>query len=108
MLLLLFVMKNIILFLVLFCFIYFLYSQYVQVFVNVYQWQSILLNGYWKYIVDFYENGFYNYCYEFFENQENFGVGVFFINIKFKSKVDLIEYDFDKMDSLLVLLDWNI
>ena len=100
-------MKNITLFLVLFCSIHFLYSQHAQVLVNAYQRQSISLNGYWKYIVDPYENGFYNYRYEPFENQENPGAGAFFTNTKPKSKADLIEYDFDKMDSLLVPGDWN-
>ena len=65
------------------------------------------LNGYWNYIVDPYENGFYNYRYEPFENQKNPPKGAFFTNSKKQSKEDLIEYDFDKMDSLLVPGDWN-
>ena len=69
--------------------------------------ENTLLNGYWKYIVDPYENGFYNYRYEPFENQENPGNGAFFTNAKRKGKADLVEYDFDKMDSLKVPGDWN-
>lgn len=65
------------------------------------------LNGYWKYIVDPYENGFYNYRYEPFENQSHPGNGAFFNNAKRKSKADLVEYDFDEMDSLRVPGDWN-
>jgi len=65
------------------------------------------LDGYWKYIVDPYENGFYDYRYRPFENQPNPPAGAFFTNTKRKSKSDLIEYDFDKMDSLMVPGDWN-
>jgi len=65
------------------------------------------LNGYWKYIVDPYENGFYNYRYEPFEDQSNPGNGAFFTNAKRKNKADLVEYNFDKMDSLRVPGDWN-
>ncbi len=78
-----------------------------QVITNAYNRQATSLNGYWKYIVDPYENGFYNYRYEPFENQENPGNGAFFNNAKRKSKSDLVEYDFDKMDSLMVPGDWN-
>lgn len=74
---------------------------------NAYARPSTSLNGYWKYIVDPYENGFYNYRYEAFENWENPGNGAFFTNAKRKDKADLIEYDFDKMDSLMVPGDWN-
>lgn len=74
---------------------------------NTYNREAVSLNGYWKYIVDPYENGFYNYRYQPFENQSNPGNGAFFTNAKRKSKSDLVEYDFDKMDSLLVPGDWN-
>lgn len=74
---------------------------------NAYNRETTSLNGYWKYIVDPYENGFYNYRYEPFEKQENPGKGAFFTNSKRESKSDLVEYDFDKMDSILVPGDWN-
>ena len=74
---------------------------------NVYNRETKSLNGYWNYIVDPYENGFYNYRYEPFENQQNPGKGAFFTNAKPDNKSDLVEYDFDKMDSILVPGDWN-
>ena len=75
--------------------------------INVYNRPTTSLNGEWNYIVDPYENGFYNYRYEPFENQKNPGSGAFFTNSKAKTKSDLIEYDFDKMDRMLVPSDWN-
>lgn len=78
-----------------------------QIMVNAFNRKAISLNGYWKYIVDPYENGFYNYRHQPFENQKNPGNGAFFTNAKQKNKSDLIEYDFDKMDSLKVPGDWN-
>lgn len=74
---------------------------------NVYNRETTSLNGYWKYIVDPYENGFYNYRYEPFDEQENPEKGAFFTNAKPESKSDLVEYDFDKMDSLSIPGDWN-
>ncbi len=74
---------------------------------NVYNREVTDLDGYWKYIVDPYKNGFYNYRYEPFENQTNPGKGAFFTNAKREGKADLVEYDFDKMDSLKVPGDWN-
>ena len=58
------------------------------------------LNGKWNCIIDPYENGFYDYRYE--ESESGFGQ-----NLKPKSKSDLIEFDFDKSDSLKVPSDWN-
>ncbi len=75
--------------------------------INVYNRNTVSLNGQWKYIVDPYENGFYNYRYEPFENQPNPGNGAFFTNAKPSSPSDLIEYDFDLSDSLNVPGDWN-
>ncbi|MDA3861053.1 MAG: beta-glucuronidase, partial [Melioribacteraceae bacterium] len=70
--------------------------------INAYNRESKSLNGNWKYIVDPYENGYYNYRYEPFENQDKPGNGAFFLNAKPQNKTDLIEYDFDKSDSILV------
>lgn len=78
-----------------------------QIIVNTFNRKAISLNGFWKYIVDPYENGFYNYRYEPFDNLANPGNAAFFTNAKPKSKADLIEYNFDKMDSLKVPGDWN-
>lgn len=58
------------------------------------------LNGEWSVIIDPYENGFYNYRYE--ENPNGY-----FKNEKPRSKSDLVEYDFDKSDKLIVPGDWN-
>jgi beta-glucuronidase len=75
--------------------------------INTYNRSVTSLSGYWKYIVDPYENGFYNYRYQPFENQKNPGNGAYFTNAKPKSPSDLIEYDFDASDSLHVPGDWN-
>jgi beta-glucuronidase len=93
-------------------FVLFISSTYLlvaqeQLITNAYNRETTSLNGYWNYIVDPYENGFYNYRYEPFENQKNPGSGAFFTNSKAKTKSDLIEYDFDKMDRMLVPSDWN-
>ncbi len=65
------------------------------------------LSGEWKIIVDPYENGYYNYRYEPFDQQEKPSVNAFFTDSKPKLPSDLIEYDFDKADSLQVPGDWN-
>ncbi len=75
--------------------------------INTYNRPSTSLNGIWNYIVDPYENGFYNYRLEAFEDQEDPGQNAFFTNAKPSSPSDLIEYDFDLADSLLVPGDWN-
>ncbi len=75
--------------------------------INTYNRVSTSLNGEWKYIVDPYENGFYNYRYEPFENQTNPSKNAFFKNAKPADKSDLLEYDFDKSESILVPGDWN-
>ncbi len=74
---------------------------------NTYHRDAFSLNGYWQYIVDPYENGYYNYRYEPFDQQSQPWASAFFLNSKPKDKTDLIEYDFDKMDSLSVPGDWN-
>ena len=67
---------------------------------NIYNRNTISLNGEWSIIIDPFENGFYNYRYE--ENPNGY-----FKNAKPKSKSDLIEYDFDKSAKLKVPGDWN-
>lgn len=74
---------------------------------NVYNRNSTSLNGDWQYIVDPYENGYYNYRYEPFDQQESPWASAFFLNSKPKKTSDLIEYDFDKMETLKVPGDWN-
>lgn len=86
-----------------------LYSSNAQepLLTNVYNRNTHSLNGYWKYIIDPYENGYYNYRYEAFDQQPSPWASAFFLNSKPKDKSDLIEYDFDQMDSLMVPGDWN-
>jgi beta-glucuronidase len=74
---------------------------------NVYNRNTISLDGEWSYIVDPYENGYYNYRYEAFDESENPGRAAFFLNSKALDASDLIEYDFDKSDKLNVPGDWN-
>ena len=78
-----------------------------QLVTNAYSREATTLDGDWTYIVDPYENGYYNYRYEPFDQQENPWGSAFFLNSKPQNKQDLIEYDFDKMDSLQVPGDWN-
>ncbi len=78
-----------------------------ELIVNAYHRNTISLNGQWKYIIDPYENGYYNYRYQPFDQQESPGAGAFFNNSKPKSPSDLVEYDFDQMDDILVPGDWN-
>lgn len=78
-----------------------------RVITNAYSRPAISLDGYWQYIVDPYENGYYTYRYEPFDQQEQPWASAFFLNSKPSYKNELIEYDFDKMDSLLVPGDWN-
>lgn len=74
---------------------------------NAYNRESTSLNGYWKYIVDPYENGYYNYRYEPFDQQESPWKDAFFLNSKQSDPSELLEYNFDLMDSILVPGDWN-
>lgn len=99
-------MKKAILLLICCCSFNLAFSQ-EQLIANAFNRESTSLNGHWKYIVDPYENGFYNYRYEPFENQKNPGNGAFFTNAKRKNKADLVEYNFDQMDSIRVPGDWN-
>lgn len=75
--------------------------------INVYNRNTTSLEGAWRYIVDPYENGYYNYRYEPFDQQESPWASAFFLNSKPQSPSDLIEYDFDKMETLTVPGDWN-
>ncbi len=74
---------------------------------NIYNREVTSLNGDWHYIVDPYENGFYNYRYEPFENQPQPWNAAFFLNSQVDDKSELLEYDFDKTETLKVPSDWN-
>lgn len=67
---------------------------------NVEGRKKISLNGQWQIIIDPYETGFYDYRYQ--EKSDGY-----FLNEKPKSKTHLIEYDFDKSETLNVPGDWN-
>ena len=75
--------------------------------INVYNRPATSLSGQWNYIVDPYENGFYNYRYEPYDNAKDPGKGAYFTNSKPKDKTELVEYDFDKSDTIAVPGDWN-
>lgn len=74
---------------------------------TVYQRQLLSLNGYWKYIVDPYENGYYNYRYQPYDSVSPKAKAAFFNNAKPDNKSELLEYNFDTSDSILVPGDWN-
>jgi beta-glucuronidase len=74
---------------------------------SIYTRTSKSLNGTWRYIVDPYENGFYNYRYEPYDSSEHPGTGAYFTNAKPKDKSELIEYNFDRSDTIAVPGDWN-
>jgi beta-glucuronidase len=78
-----------------------------ELLINAYNRTSVSLNGNWNYIVDPYENGYYNYRYEPFENQKTVNKAAFFMNAKVDNKSELLEYNFDKTDSISVPGDWN-
>jgi beta-glucuronidase len=58
------------------------------------------LNGRWQIIIDPYETGYYDYRYE--PRPDGY-----FKNAKPASPSDLVEYDFDKSQQLIVPGDWN-
>lgn len=67
---------------------------------NIENRNIISLNGDWNIIIDPYENGYYSYRYQprtdgYFENR------------KPATKSELVEYDFDKSETLKVPGDWN-
>ena len=84
-----------------------LFAQAAELPLSVYTRAATSLNGEWKIIVDPYENGYYNYRYEPFDQQQKPSVNAFFTDSKPTTPADLIEYDFDKADSLQVPGDWN-
>lgn len=75
--------------------------------INVYYRHHQSLNGEWHYIVDPYENGYYNYRYEPFDRMQNPPRSAYFMDAKPSGKSDLIEYNFDASDRMIVPGDWN-
>lgn len=78
-----------------------------QLLINAFNRTSHSLNGQWNYIVDPYENGFYNYRYQPFEQSPSPSPNAYFTHSAPKDKSDLIEYDFDRSDTIAVPGDWN-
>ena len=76
------------------------HAQNKPLLINVDNRKSISLDGNWKIIVDPYENGYYDYRYK------PRGDG-YFLNKKQGNKSELLEYDFNKSENLLVPGDWN-
>ena len=66
---------------------------------NILGRQTTSLNGAWNYIVDVQEEGYYDYRM----NPYDWG---FFRNAKPQRPEDLIEYDFDKAETMQVPGDW--
>ena len=67
---------------------------------NIHHRNVVSLDGKWRIIIDPYEVGYYDYRYK----PKNDG---YFENRHPKDKSDLVEYDFDKSETLEVPGDWN-
>jgi len=67
---------------------------------NIQGRQTTSLNGAWHYLVDVQEEGYYDYRMKPMRNG-------FFTNAKPQHPEDLIEYDFDKAETMQVPGDWN-
>ena len=76
-------------------------AQEVPLLNNIYgRANKTMLNGKWRYIVDVQERGFYDYRM----NESRSG---FFQDAHAKSKIDLVEYNFDTSPQMNVPGDWN-
>jgi beta-glucuronidase len=67
---------------------------------NVEHRKTVSLNGTWRYIVDPYDNGYWDYRHQ--PRKDGY-----FQNAKPATPRDLVEYDFDKSDTIQVPGDWN-
>jgi beta-glucuronidase len=67
---------------------------------NVEHRKAVSLNGTWRYIVDPYDNGYWDYRHQ--PRKDGY-----FQNAKPATPRDLVEYDFDKSDTIQVPGDWN-
>jgi len=84
-------------------------AQYPQI-LNIQNRHTTKLNGKWKYILDQYENGYYNYRYQINDEQPNpqENKSAFFNDHHPKDKSELLEYNFDESDNLIVPRSWNV
>src|SRR5882762_4945841 len=94
------IMKSLVLLIVLLAVIPSVRAQQIGLITNTDGRKTTSLDGQWQAIIDPYETGYYDYRYQPSANG-------YFKDAKPKSKSDLIEYDFDKSDSLNVPGDWN-
>lgn len=69
---------------------------------NIYNRQSISLNGKWNYIADPLENGYYDY------RLKPFTTNGFFENKKAQAPSDLVEYNLDTSPLMNIPGDWNM
>jgi beta-glucuronidase len=67
---------------------------------NVERRNTVSLNGTWHYIVDPYDNGYWDYRHQ--PRKDGY-----FLNAKPATPQDLVEYDFDRSDTIQVPGDWN-
>lgn len=77
-----------------------LFAQSIPLVSNIYNRQSISLDGKWHYIVDPLENGYYDYRLKPLKNG-------YFKNQQAKNSSDLVEYNFSTSPTLYVPGDWN-
>jgi beta-glucuronidase len=75
-------------------------AQEANLITNIESRNRITLNGQWNIIIDPYENGYYDYRYQVKKDG-------YFLDEKPRTKTHLIEYDFDKSETLNVPGDWN-
>ncbi|MDE3742428.1 glycoside hydrolase family 2 protein [Maribacter polysaccharolyticus] len=74
--------------------------QFSDLLQNIDSREKVSLNGLWDIIIDPLENGYYNHRLQPMDNG-------FFKNAKMQSPSDLIEYNFDTSDQIMVPGDWN-
>ncbi len=77
-----------------------LFPQHAELITNISYRNKISLDGKWRIIIDPYEVGYYNYRYKPREDG-------YFLDRHAKNKSDLVEYNFDKSQTLEVPGDWN-
>ncbi|MDC8829529.1 hypothetical protein [Alteromonas gilva] len=74
---------------------------------DLYLRDSQSLNGDWAYIVDPYENGYYNYRWQPWDEADSPSKSAYFMDATVDNKQELLEYNFDKEETLSVPGDWN-
>ena len=75
-------------------------AQHADLLQNIEAREKVSLNGNWDIIVDPLENGFYNHRLKEYDNG-------YFRNAQMQAPTDLIEYNFETSEQLMVPGDWN-